>query len=141
MRRFKESRSNGESPVRRKANVSIFLSGSYQSPWSVPLLNVGGWTAILLLWFATEVHAGVVFGQVHGGYNKFPAKVECFIRGPGSAQSERRIEIGSQRSFSIFLTPGSYTVYCIDNDTKKREVGNIQSHPQPIRQDIRLPDN
>ncbi len=90
-------------------------------------------TAVLALFWPIPADAGLVSGRVNDGKGKFPPSGMLRVKDSKGKVVKDSLKTDEFRGYSIFLPPGLYTVEFPDGRTAV-----IQSHPEPIRQDIYL---
>lgn len=88
-------------------------------PWISMLLSMA-----FPFCFPFPADAGLIYGRVYNEEGKVQPRLKFTVNG-------RPVTTDEFGGFSILLPPGNYTVESGDGRTAV-----IQSHPQPIRQDI-----
>lgn len=90
-------------------------------------------TAALALFEPSPADAGLVSGRVNDAKGAFQAGATFRVKDSAGKVVNDRVKTDKDGGYSTFLPPGIYTVEFSDGRTAV-----IQSHPEPIRQDIYL---
>jgi len=90
----------------------------------------------LMLSLAAPAMADLVSGRVYGAEGKFQPK-DSFEVKDSSGKVVKTVSTDEFKAYSVFLSPGSYTVEYKDKDNTLWQAP-LQSYPQAARQDIHL---
>lgn len=93
-------------------------------------------TIIVAAVFAIPAKGDMVYGRVFGTEGKFQPG-DSFTVKDSTGRTIKEVKTDERKGFSVFLSPGSYKVEFKDKDKATWE-GQIESYPQPARQDIHL---
>lgn len=90
-------------------------------------------TATLAFFGPIRADAGLVSGRVNDAKGKFQPGATFRVKDSAGTVVNDRVKTNERGGYSVFLPPGIYTVEFSDGRTAV-----IQSHPEPIQQNIYL---
>ena len=88
------------------------------------------------LFLAAPAMADMVSGRIYGAEGKFQPK-DSFEVKDSSGKVVKVVKTDEFKAYSVFLSPGSYTVEYKDKDNALWQAP-LESYPQAARQDIHL---
>lgn len=98
---------------------------------------LGGVIACLMtalsLFLSVSTEAGLVSGRVNDAKKTFQSGGSFRVKDSSGKVIKDAVKTDESKGYSLFLPPGIYTVEFSDGRS-----ATIQSHPEPIRQDIQL---
>ncbi|MBZ0170111.1 hypothetical protein MELA_00591 [Candidatus Methylomirabilis lanthanidiphila] len=89
--------------------------------------------AALSLFLSVSTEAGLVSGRVNDAKGTFQPKGSFRVKDASGKVVKDSVKTDESKGYSLFLPPGIYTAEFSDGRSAV-----IQSHPEPIRQDIQL---
>jgi hypothetical protein len=90
----------------------------------------------LALSISVPAKGDLVYGRVYGAEGKFQPR-NAFTLKDSTGRTVQEVKTDEYKGYSVFLSPGTYKVEFTDKDNALW-VGEIESYPQPVRQDIHL---
>jgi hypothetical protein len=87
----------------------------------------------LSLFLSASAEAGLVSGRVNDAKGTFRSGGSFRVKDSSGKVVKDSVKIDESKGYSLFLPPGIYTAEFSDGRSAV-----IQSHPEPIRQDIQL---
>ncbi|CBE69471.1 MAG: hypothetical protein F9K13_09360 [Candidatus Methylomirabilis oxygeniifera] len=87
----------------------------------------------LFLFLSASADAGLVSGRVNDAKGTFQSGGSFRVKDSSGKVIKDSVKTDESKGYSLFLPPGIYTAEFSDGRSAV-----IQSHPEPIRQDIQL---
>ena len=100
-------------------------------PWSLTGIRI--LVIALSLSSSISAHAGLVSGSVNDAKGKFQPGEGFRVKDASGKVVKDSVKTDESKGYSLFLPPGLYTIEFSDGRS-----AIIQSHPEPIQQNINL---
>jgi len=92
-----------------------------------------GFAVALSLFVSVSADAGLVSGRVNDAKGTFQSGGSFSVKDASGKVVKDSVKTDESKGYSLFMPPGIYTAEFSDGRSAV-----IQSHPEPIRQDIQL---